>query len=194
MYPEQLERNKLEEVVILYGYAGNTVDHWQTWLAKECLIQGLKVNYPELPDNMNPSLEKWMQVLKNENIQFDSKTAIVCHSLGCALALQYLKEENIKKIGLLILVAPTSRSRLNGVGLSFLEHFYDDIDVENVLSKILKTEIYYSDNDPYVDEEAKALGVSLHANLHFISMGGHLNVASGHTTFSEILNTIVSNN
>jgi predicted alpha/beta hydrolase family esterase len=195
MFSERFEPGKIEKVVILHGYAGNTDDHWQTWLSKECIAKGLNVQYPNLPESMNPSLEKWIQALKDEHILFDSKTAVVCHSLGCALALQYLKEINIKKLGLLILAAPTTRTKLNGIGLSFLEHFYDGIDIENISPKILKTELYYSSNDPYVDEnDAKVLGFHLRASLHLINMGGHLNVASGHTTFPEVLNNIISPN
>jgi predicted alpha/beta hydrolase family esterase len=140
---------------------------------------------------MKPSLAEWIECVENENVVFDSNTAVICHSLGCALAFQYLQRSDIKELGLLILVAPTSKSKLESVGLSSLEHFYDGIDIEVIAPKIISSEIYYSYNDIYVDiNDVEVLALGLHAETHLVSNAGHLNVASEHTTFPAIFETI----
>jgi predicted alpha/beta hydrolase family esterase len=183
---------KINKVIILHGYAGNESNHWQGWLAKECENRGLEVHYPAFPDNLNPSLEKWLEVLTEKNITIDASTAVVCHSLGCVFALQYFKNPNIKNVGQLILVAPATLSKLHEIGLLSLENFYEDVEIKKIKNKILRAEVFYSDNDPYVDaEQAIAFGLSIHATNHLISGGAHLSVAAGFTEFPEILSIVL---
>jgi predicted alpha/beta hydrolase family esterase len=140
-------------------------------------------------------LHSWVSRLKEVLAPLDEETALVCHSLGCAAAIHLLQDDSIKNLGRLILVAPANLKGLESTELAFLKPFYENIDLQAAKSKIRKTEIYLADNDPYISlAEAKVWEKELNAKATMIHGGGHLNVASGCTSFPEILASLTGSN
>ena len=186
------DKNSNKKIIILYGYAGNEETHWQTWLAHKCQSLGYDVCYPQFPNPDNPELSAWIEHLDLILPVLDENSIIVGHSLGCAVAFRLLEKVSVKKIKKLILVAPTNWSALKNTELKFLKPFYENFDFERVRTKTANIEIYIADDDPYIDSaEALDWQKQLQAKTFVIKNGGHLNVASGFTSFPEVLNSIL---
>lgn len=175
---------------IIHGLGGNAPMHWQTWLAKECRKAGIETHYPVLPNNEHPALEEWMAALEKEMPVIDEKTALVGHSLGCPTILQLLKRNDIASVGLVVLVAPPTLPIIRKSDYPFLAPFLESVDY-SVAKKAKRIELFVSDDDIWSEQDGiREFAGKLNANLHIVSGGGHLNVASGHRKFPEILNLI----
>ena len=181
-----------QRVGIIHGYAGSGARHWQTWLARNCRLLGAETHYPKLPGRFaQPTLPAWLEAIERTMPVMDESTALIGHSLGCPTILQLLREEQIKQVGLIVLVAPSTLSRVAASELGFLRDFYENLNGRTAC-KAKKAAVFTSDNDRWVDPYAAlALALELHADFHLIKDGGHLNVASGHHTFPEVLDLIV---
>jgi uncharacterized protein len=181
----------ITRVCILHGYGGSGVLHWQTWLAKKCQKLGLATIYPKLPSKDAPKLQAWLAALSEEMPKIDESTALVGHSLGCQTMLHLLARKDIKSVGLVILVAPLSISKIKESDLSFLAPFWNGIDAAALSRKAKRVVIFASDNDKWSNiEDARKLAKETHADLRIIASGGHLNASSGQHTFREVLGLI----
>lgn len=190
IYPSMQTQAKLaySRVGIIHGYQGSGATHWQSWLARKCKALGAETHFPKLPDRFGqPKLSAWLEAIERTMPVIDEATALVGHSLGYPTILQLLKNDRIEAVGLVVLVSPSSRSRVEESNLSFLAHFYDGLNTATG-AKARRIEVYASDNDPWVDPlAARDLATDLEACFHLIHGGGHLNTAAGYHTFPEIL-------
>ncbi len=178
-------------VAIVHGWSGSSAIHWQTWLARKCRKLGLKTIYPKLPNKYRPELSDWLSVLKRQLPVVDEKTVLVGHSLGCATILQLLRRPGIRKVGLVVLAAPTTAKKIAKSALPFLGGFFKGIDLPLARKKAGKIVIFTSDDDTWIDvREAKALAKELSADLHVIHKGKHLSVSGGFHTFPQVLELI----
>jgi predicted alpha/beta hydrolase family esterase len=186
-------RPAFDKVVILHGYAGSGANHWQTWLARRCRALGLETHYPKLPKKYRPQREEWLAALKPLARSWNERTVVVGHSLGCPTALQLLLSP--RKLGLLLLVAPTSEPRIRRSELNFLASFYEGLDLQRAAQRVLRTEVLVSDNDPWVSvKEARATARALHGKLHVLPKAGHINIATGYHTLPGALQMILNPN
>ena len=66
------------------------------------------VVYPHMPDEDDPQYEAWAAQIAEEQALLGDKAIIVGHSVGGAVLLRYLSEENIDKpvAGIFIIAAP----------------------------------------------------------------------------------------
>ena len=170
---------------IIHGTSGSGATHWQSWLARKCQALGAETHFPKLPDRFgDPKLSAWLEALSRELPVIDRTTALIAHSIGCITALQLLQSPRISEVGLVVLVAPFSPSKLS----SQLSHFYDEFDPVLVAMKVYKSAIFASDNDALVNPDvASMLARDLRGSFHLISGGGHLSVSSGFHKFPEVL-------
>ena len=191
---QQLE---IRKVGIVHGYAGSGATHWQSWLERRCKTFGTETHFPKLPDRFSlPKLSAWLEALDRTMPIIDDTTALIGHSLGCPTIFQLLKSDRIKQVGLVALVAPSSRIRVEGSSLpeqlkSTVMGFYDDFDPTYVADKAKRIEIYASDNDMWVDPDITfQLALGMRANFHLIHGAGHFSPSNGHYKFPEIFDLI----
>jgi len=77
-------------VVILHGWQGSPLPHWQAWLAGELRAAGREVRFPELPDPDRPQLDRWLAALTQTLTGLpDAGFDLVAHSLGSVLWLHH---------------------------------------------------------------------------------------------------------
>ena len=186
----------IRRIGIIHGAGGSGRKHWQSWLAGQCRNRGLEVYYPKLPESDRPRLSAWLRALEETMPVIDSSTALVCHSLGCATALQLLRKRGIKEVGLLVLVAPSSLSKVLASDFSFVAHFFDGLDygLANAAIKTRRTALFDSNSD-HQWRNAREIGywkLALDPQVHIVRDGGHINVASGHHTLQPVLDLIVA--
>ena len=186
-----MSERKYTRIGLIYGIGGSNALHWQTWLAKKCRKLGIETHYPELPHKDHPVLEEWLLALEKEMPVIDEKTALVGHSLGCPAILHLLERKYIESVGLLVLVAPPTISIIRAGDYSFLLPFYENYNIDVIRAKAKRIELFASDDDIWSEfGEIKGRAGELGANLHVVSGGWHLNVASGHRKFPEILELV----
>lgn len=171
----QQHRNRM--IVIVYGYEGSGPDHWQRWLHAELRARRVAVQFPELPDPLEPRKDVWIEELRRIVEAAAEPVTFVCHSLGCWAVDHLLAERGAAGIHAALLVAPPSPHLIFEAVDSFLP---PPRRREAWAPLAQRSLLVGSDNDDFTppeefDEIATRLGVA-----HEIIPGaGHLNAASG---------------
>ncbi len=186
-----MTKSPITRVLIIHGYASSGPKHWQTWLARESEKAGLETHYPDLPDPYHPDLAAWLAALKKEMPKIDAPTALVGPSLGCAVIHHLLKRKDIRRAGHAVLVAPATAEKVAASKLSFLNPFYENLDLPTTIKKSRKIDVFASDDDVWMSmNESARLAKELGATLHTFVDGGHLSLNAGYTSFPEVLEAI----
>lgn len=162
----------MKKVLILHGWHGSDLPHWQAWLAQELAVDDCIVAFPQLSNNQTPRKEVWIQEALDayHALQPD---IVICHSLGNILwfhMCEYLSSE-VRK--LLLVAVPRDLSEFDEVSSFFPHPIPSHLYGEEIL-------MVASDNDPYMSleeshERCEALGVP----LHVIHDAGHISSSSG---------------
>ena len=187
------EKRKYSRVGIVYGWCGSSALHWQTWLARKCRKLGMKTAYPKLPNKQRPKLGEWMTALGKALPRVDEETALVGHSLGCNAILRFLKRKSVKRVGLVVLVAPLSLKQVLESDAPFVAPFLRDLDCAAARKKALRIVVLVSNDDSWSDlKDVRMLARKLGAELRVVRGGGHLNASAGFHSFPEVLELLIS--
>jgi uncharacterized protein len=182
------------KVIIFHGWGGNSHENWFPWLKKELKKEGIDVLCPDLPNSNHPNQQKWM----DEAIKlsaYDEDTILVGHSLGAALILRLL-EQNESKIKAAFLVSAFDRD----LGISDIADFFrTKFEYKKIKKNAEKIFILQSDNDPYIKMHiAEELAEKLDCRLLIFNNKEHLSAGTDNFTFKElrdmILNELNKNN
>jgi predicted alpha/beta hydrolase family esterase len=184
--------NKLN-IFIIHGSFGTPNENWFPWLKKEISKQGVEVFIPQFPTPENQSLEKWLFSFKEYEDKLNDQTIFVGHSLGPAFILNLLQRISIK-ISSCYLVAPfvqlLNDPEFDTVNETFVTCKFD---WENIKQHCKDFYVYYSDNDPYVPQEASLfVADKLNAKTTVLHNAGHINRSSGFEEFPFLLNEILN--
>ena len=177
----------MARVLILHGLHGNEPEHWQTWLADRLREDGHEVAYPDLPDCSTPCPDRWGGVLDRELRRLgpagDERRIVVAHSLGCILWLRHCARGLADAAERVLLVAPP------GPGFEELGRFFPfEVTPEQVAAAAGETLLVCSDDDPWCpDGAAERYGAALGIPTTVVPGAGHLNVASGHGPWPEVV-------
>ena len=172
------------EHLILHGWQGSGLDHWQTWLARRLRPSAA---FPELPDPDLPRLEPWLATLRAELARAAEAPTVVCHSLGCVLWLHYAarREAHEPRAGRVLLVAPPC-------ACSPTPEIADFFPVPREPSALARaavgeTRLVCSDSDPYCPENAAlAYGEPLGIPVDVLPGTGHLNPEAGFGAWPQV--------
>ena len=178
----------MKKVLILHGWQGSPMLHWQTYLEQELNENGkYQVLFPELPNKDLPLLEEWIEFL-DEQIKTFKPQIIVCHSLANILWFHYLNQNkmtyNLEK---LMLVSPVSPAcKIEEINTFF--PYEVPIDLKADL-KIMAC----GDNDPYITiDEVYRLSNLLSIGLKVLENAGHINEESGYGKLSCAYDWVIS--
>ncbi len=94
VYNEE-RKNKKYQYIFIHGYGGTSESNYFPKLKKELEALGHKVIAFDLPDTQQPNICTQKDFLL-ENIEFNDSTVILAHSLGGAVAMKMLEQENKK--------------------------------------------------------------------------------------------------
>ena len=155
----------MKRAIIVHCWGGNPDYAWYPWLKKGLEAKGYTVAVPEMPDTEEPTLEKWLPVLKKAVDTPDEELLLIGHSLGCITIMRYLESlKEGQKIDKAILVAGFT----DQLGYSELDSFFMKLIDFPKIKKRAKNgfAIIQSDNDPYVPMQyAERLKQELDASL-----------------------------
>lgn len=114
--------------------------HWIPWLQGQLLKMDISAATPEVPLSYEPKWELWKSEV--ERFEITPETLIVGHSRGGDFWLQWLSENPERKVGKVVLVAP-SLGYLT-VNDNYFGHYQVDPDLVTRTNGIT---LFYSDND-----------------------------------------------
>lgn len=180
-----------KSVLILHGIEGHAGIHWQKWLKDQLTALGYVVFSPNLPEADHPNRKEWQCAVEEQAGKVKSEDLIIVgHSLGVVSALDYI-EALPRGRKLAALVAVSGFAQDHGVELNSYFLKEKAIDFEAVRSRLEKAVVIYGDDDPYVPQEVLlSLAKNLNVSPVVVPKGGHLNTASGYTTFPQLLRII----
>lgn len=183
---------------IIHGFMGSNIENWFPYFKEKVDSENSLCIIPQFPISLKKhNYLEWTKIMDLYNYEYDmlnENSVLIGHSTGSIFALKYILENKIK-IDKLILISGFN---------NYLDP--DENDIHNVInpsyyvkeSKINEINKYvneiiciYGDNDPYIPQKVlHEFAKSINAKEIIIHNGGHLNKASGYTTFEEIFEYI----
>lgn len=197
------EKNK-KTVLVIHGTGGFGRNDWYGWLADELRKLGHEVISPDMPNPSEPDLDKWLSELDKYKDRLNENSVVIGHSLGGPAAMHFVSKLS-KKVGKIILVAPTS-GKINWEEYAKLhpedpvnqqKAFHQkEIDYNKVQKNVGKIVYFHSDNDFYIpDEVPRYYKKVLNPDFRMLKGRNHFSVANGGAfTFPEVLDEITENN
>jgi len=172
-------------------WGGDGRSCWSGWLQDELKRQGYEVHSPDFPDTNTPSLDRWLETVRDNVDRFepDDDWILIGHSLGCPTILRLLEtfdeRERAKKV---ILVAGFAKD----LGIPEIGNFVDKpFDWGKIRERAGSFVVINSDDDPFIKlEEGERLAKMLNTNLIVEHGAGHINEGSGFTRYPRLLEMI----
>jgi Predicted esterase of the alpha/beta hydrolase fold len=180
---------------MVHGTFGDASYHWFGWLKKELEKLGYECIAPgfETKEGIN-NYDIRKKILKDyvDKGIINENTVFIGHSSGPIVVAKFLLEEHINVKGII------SVSGFNNADVPYDEYnkinrdFYIDDDNLKMINDYVKFIIcYYSDNDPYLNQDdLERFAILTGADKRFISGAMHFNTDSGYTTFFDLLDMI----
>ncbi len=178
----------MKRVIIVHGWSDSPEGSWFPWLKHKLEDKGFKVEVPEMPDTNTPKIDAWVKKL--EQLNPDSDTILVGHSIGCQAIMRFLEKSSIKAKGILF-IAPwlTLKGLGNDEKIVAKPWLETPINFEKV--KTNKIIAIFCDNDPYVPiSDEKIFKDKLNAETIIETGKGHFSADDGVTELPEALDAI----
>lgn len=177
-------------ILILHGIGGHAGIHWQKWLHDELQARGHIVLMPDLPKSHHPDRKQWLSAIKQALKAIDTtQLVIVGHSLGVTSALDFI-EQSRTPVRALVSVSGFAID----YGAELNSYFLSEktINFSRIRSRLQTFVALFGNDDPYVAPKAlRQLAEALAIKPIIIDKGGHLNTATGYTTFPQLLDIIL---
>lgn len=165
---------KQDRVLILHGWGGSDIPHWQAILAAEIAQNYGTVSFPLLDNCHFPTKNKWIKQVKQILIDFNP-SIVVCHSLANNLWMWLCEEDGMLEVERLFMVSLPSLQTQEKT----IKTFFPCPLPKNIYAK--EVHMLVSNNDPWVKvEEAKELAIHFNSRLTILNNAGHINTDSGY--------------
>lgn len=189
----------MKRAFIIHGWDGYPEEGWFPWLKTELEKRGFVVTVPNMPHPETPTIEDWVNHLKELVGEPDNETYLIGHSIGCQAVMRYLASLENKQVGGIVLVAgfiilgylPTEEERK--IAKPWLETPIDYLAVKKTAPKI---SVVLSDNDNWVplEENKKLFEEHLSAKITIEKEKGHFSGSDGVKELPPVLNSVLSFN
>lgn len=149
----------MKRVFIVHGWEGSPEGSWRPWLKRKLEEKGFIVSVPQMPDNMNPTMNKWVTYLTKIVGSPDENCYFVGHSLACITILRYLETlKEGQKVGGAVFVAGFSHDLdFEGYKGELSSFFQAPVNWGKIKEHCNKFVAIHSDDDPYVPIEHNAI-------------------------------------
>lgn len=185
----------MKRVFIIHGWGGNPDEPMLKWVRDSLYAKGFDVTAPLMPHPEIPTIEDWVNFLKEVVKNPNEDVVLVGHSVGCQAILRFLETLPVnEKVGQVVLIAPW-------IFLS-LENLAEDEDPE-IAKPWMQTPIdfekikthsenfygIFSTNDPFVpiDMNENLLKEKLSAKTIVLGNKGHFTEEDGISELPEVL-------
>lgn len=146
----------MKKVYIIHGWGQDSNMPWIKWLEEELSKKNVEVHAFDMPNTNNPTIEEWVNYLKENISGLDENTHFIAHSIGAQTVLRMLEKEHKHiKVGSVVFVAPwIELVGLNSEELRIAHPWLNSkIDFERVFDHIENATCIFSTDDPYVSEK-----------------------------------------
>lgn len=161
--------------------------HWIPWLQGQLLKNDIATATPEVLFSYEPDWNLWKQEVERYDIT--SETILVGHSRGGDFWLRWLSENKDKRVGKVVLVAPS-------VGYlteddNFFGHYNIDSDLKSRTSDLV---LFASDNDHQhmIDSAGEIRSIIKDINYREFHYGHFTLRGIGRPEFPELLDELIS--
>ncbi|TAL69033.1 MAG: alpha/beta fold hydrolase [Bacteroidetes bacterium] len=152
------------KIVFIHGYTASHQADWYPNISKQ--LDRLKVDYaiPDLPGEMHPHAQKWLEVLHGVISTNDKPLVLVGHSLGSRTAILYLEKyrPKVEKVFLIAAFANGTENADRNNGQAYPDFFQQKIDLGKVKLLVGKFIVMHSKDDSSIPYEQ---GVSIAKDL-----------------------------
>ena len=190
----------MKKVYIVHGWDGSPDEPLFKWLDEKLTLGGFEVFRLAMPTPETPMIESWVKKL-NEDIDLDSETILVGHSVGCQTIMRYLEtlpeETRIKGM---VLLAPWMKldqttieeegEEVVEIARPWMETPINFNKVKMIAGKIIAI---FSDNDEFVELTQKDFfQEKLGAQTIIEHEKGHFSPAENISELPSALESIIS--
>lgn len=160
--------------------------HWIPWLQGQLLKHDITTATPEVPHAFRPDWDLWRKEV--ERFEITPETLIVGHSRGGDFWLRWLSEDKSRRVGKLVLVAP-SLGYLEKDG-NYFGHFELD---PNLVERTAGFSLFASDNDgqSMIDTTNEIREKIANVNYREFHLGHFTSRSMGTTEFPELLEELL---
>lgn len=175
--------------LILHGWGGSDMPHWQSHLASTLAANYGCVSFFPFTNPDMPKLDIWKKELL-AHLEFFKPDVVICHSLANILWFHLCNDKTLESLVApkkLYLVAPPSLDcKITELSSFFPLHVPKKLYAEDVL-------LITSTNDPYLSiEDAHTLQKDLGVEMKLLENAGHINAESGFGKWQWIENSCQS--
>lgn len=190
----------MKKVYIVHGWDGSPDESLFVWLDKNLSSREYEVKRLSMPNPETPVIEEWISKLKEE-INPDSDTILVGHSVGCQAVMRYLEtQDETMRIGGMLLLAPwmqLDQTTIEEEGEEVVElarpWIETPINFEKVKTLSPKIIAIFSDNDDFVPiSEETFFAEKLGAKTIMEHEKGHFSPAENISELQSALDSILS--
>lgn len=183
----------MKKIYLVHCWEGSCEDGWYPWLANELNTTDVEVIRFDMPNTEAPDIRKWVDTLKSKVDDLNKDTFFIGHSIGCQTILRYLQEQEITKIGGMLLVAPWLKllpkavedEESREIAKPWLE---EPIDFEKIKRFTTNINCIFSDDDYFVPlSQTKEFEEKLNSKNTIVTNKGHISQDDGVYELSEIL-------
>jgi len=188
----------MKKFYIVHGWEGSPNEKQLIWLRDKLVESGYEAVNLEMPNTEEPEIKAWINKI-SESIEAPGEDIfLIGHSIGGQAVLRFTETlpENIK-IGGLVLIAPWMKldeatleeegEEVRGIAKPWMETPIDFKKIKEISPINLA---FFSDNDPYVDMDAKEIfEKEIGAKTFVIKGRGHF-IESNGIELPEILEEI----
>jgi predicted alpha/beta hydrolase family esterase len=160
--------------------------HWIPWLQGQLLKNDIAAATPEVPNAFCPEWNLWCKEV--ERFEITPETLIVGHSRGGDFWLRWLSEDKTRRVGKMVLVAP-SLGYLEKDG-NYFGHFELDPDL---VGRTAGFSLFASDNDgqSMIDTADEVREKIDNVNYREFHLGHFTSRSMGTTEFPELLEELL---
>ncbi len=162
--------------------------HWLPWLQHQLLLKEVLAQTPELPHSYAPDYAEWRKIF--EALQPTTETILVGHSYGAGFLIRWLTENSNKKVGRVVLVAPSL-----GYKFDDRDKFFNFVINPNLAKQTGGITIVVAKNDTESIQRAVKELTSIVKNIKLreLETGGHFTRSDmGKAEFPELLEEVTS--
>lgn len=185
---------------IVHGWDGNPDEPVLKWLRLELQKLGWEVVAPAMPNPGVPTIESWIQKLKEVIGNPSEDTILVGHSVGCQAVLRYVEtlpeETRIRGLALLAPWMELDQQTIEEEGEEVIEiarpWMETPIDFEKIKRLVGKSVAIFSDNDSFVPvTQAEVFKNKLGAETIIEHGMGHFSPSDNISELPSLLNVIL---
>ena len=181
----------MRTVFLFHDSFANPASDWLPWAKVQLEGAGYFVVALGFPTPAGQSRESWDVILAPYLSKINGETLFIGHGTGALYALRVIESLSSPILGT-VLVAPYARPLAHVAFQKASETFLTpEIDWVKVRANSGITSLLYGTDDPFIPmDESVFVAGKLGVSPLPISEGGHLNAASGFTTFVQLISTV----